>query len=436
MRKCIDEATYLRHLLLRDQKLDGNRALTVELVLLTTDETARDHGRVATIGETLRDLLRQTDSLTHVGINVLCHGGTSVGFNGRLRRAFPWLLKATRLWLESKGAESVIAVEPQPGAQTAQAAPPVVPAPANGNGARARLERLVMTNYRLPGVRELILNDARVHLIHGPNGSGKSSIAEALELMSSGKVDRIEKANERAYDRVIWNRTTKEAATIKLQWRADANGRAPDSVLGTVTQTGLDVPLNDKVHASSFRLDQALMDRLVAHVPHERARVFLQAFFPEAGPSLVEYQTTAKRFQTTRDPIQRRTKQLSEARAALKDLESWRGGTSTPTTEDHHELLNRWLELTALVDLAQRERSLRLRSRRAGVQAGNRAIPCRRRSPRRLAPIPISRNSKRRSATALTRSAICTASCRRSRRRPTSQPRQDRCVCQHPGARR
>src|SRR5580765_1540917 len=125
VRKCIDEATYLRHLLLRDQKLDGNRALTVELVLLTTDETARDDGRVATIGETLRDLLRQTDSLTHVGINVLCHGGTGVGFKGRLRRALPWHLKATRLWLESKAAESVIAVQPQPGAQTAQAAPPV-----------------------------------------------------------------------------------------------------------------------------------------------------------------------------------------------------------------------------------------------------------------------------------------------------------------------
>ena len=38
---------------------------------------------------------------------------------------------------------------------------------------------------------------------HGPNGSGKSSFVEALELVASGKIERLERAGETNYERVI-----------------------------------------------------------------------------------------------------------------------------------------------------------------------------------------------------------------------------------------
>ena len=48
------------------------------------------------------------------------------------------------------------------------------------------------------------------------------------------------------------------------------------------------------VDASSFRLDQPLMDRLIGQFPHARARIFLRAFFPEAVASLSAYEQAAQ----------------------------------------------------------------------------------------------------------------------------------------------
>ena len=85
---------------------------------------------------------------------------------------------------------------------------------AAGSAASAAAEGHALDNYRLPGTRELVLADARVHLIHGPNGSGKSSIVEALELVATGKVDRLEQAQEKQYHAVIRNRALGAEATI------------------------------------------------------------------------------------------------------------------------------------------------------------------------------------------------------------------------------
>ena len=96
--RCIDRAAYMRHLLLRDRTPGLWRPITVELVLVTADEMQDEKLALDAIGVALRDVLRDTDSLFHIGVGVLCHGGSNVRFEGRLRRAFPWLLTTTRRW--------------------------------------------------------------------------------------------------------------------------------------------------------------------------------------------------------------------------------------------------------------------------------------------------------------------------------------------------
>src|SRR5262249_25544700 len=144
-----------------------------------------------------------------------------------------------------------------------------------------------------PGKRELVLAEARVHLVHGANGSGKSSIIEALELASTGKVDRLEKVQEERYQAVIKNHDARADATITLAWNGAA-GQPETGKRRTVTDKGIDEAIARGVEASSFRLDQPLMDKLIGRYTHERARDFLRAFFPEAQTRLEDYEKTAQ----------------------------------------------------------------------------------------------------------------------------------------------
>jgi hypothetical protein len=331
----VDAATYARHLLLRDPDRRTAPALTVELVLLTAE--APDVTEA--IGDALRSLLQTTDSLFHVGINLLVHRGNEK-FAGSLRRGLPWLLVATRKWLASDRSK------PTPVGATPTTA------------AADRVQAIQLSNYRLPGTREFRLDaSARVHLVHGPNGSGKSSLVEALELVSCGSVERIEQAKETDYEtdyaRIIQNRDMGAAAKIEVRWRA----RPAQS--WQVVAKGLDTPPAVPVHSSSFRLDQPLMDRLVGTSAHERAGHYLRAFFPEAGAALQASATAgasrAEAVQKLRPGIER----LRKAQQALKAVEGWRGGARRQTGEAFPDVLNRWLERTALSDLAQRGYAVR-----------------------------------------------------------------------------
>ena len=364
VRESIDHATYIRHLLLRDRSRAELPPLTVELVLLTADETDDEKLTVETIGTALRDVLRDADSLFHIGVSVLCHGGSTVGLEGRLRRAFPWLLRATRRWLSSPRAN------PQPAPADQQKAPSdaqktSADSQKAASQTRRRLRHLKLTNYRLPGERVITLSDARVHLVHGPNGSGKSSIAEALEIATSGKVERLEQAGEKRYDQVIRNTQSQRPATIEIGWLLVGGSESQLDDPRSIGPDGLENPLDKTVDASSFRLDQPLMDRLIGNFPHARARIFMRAFFPEAVPSLSAYEQATQAHDQTLAKVDRVVDGLRSARDALIKLQDWRGGTSTQTVEAFHVLLNRWLEQTALVDLLQRERSVRATIRAA-----------------------------------------------------------------------
>jgi energy-coupling factor transporter ATP-binding protein EcfA2 len=335
VRKHLDAATYARHLLLRDRARGLLPALTVELVLLTADETEEDRNALVEIGSELRRLLQTTESLHQVGISVLLHQGHQTAFEGQLRRAFPWLLRATQHWFASPRSQP--------------------PAEAVSNSAPDRLTRLCLFNYRLPGQRDITLANSQVHLIHGPNGSGKSSLVEALELVSSGKIERLEQPGERInYERVIKSRRGQGApAIIELWWNNDTT---PHTF--RVEEKGLAPPPIKEVHASSFRLDQQLMTRLVGQSPPERARTFVQAFFPEMVRSLERYTEATRARDEACDKLAPTVESLITAKKALEELQDWRGSNATRPSDEFPALLNSWLELTALVDIAPRARGL------------------------------------------------------------------------------
>jgi hypothetical protein len=357
----VDTATYARHLLLRDRQPIGTKALSVELVLLTAIETEEERRFFNEIGSALRLTQSESDSLHHIGVGILCYAGADKPFG--LRRAFPWLLKATRRWFGSDDAKPQAEARPAPAAAgaTQAPAPPSPPSASESTPARVplgRLGKVTLSNYRLPGTRDLELADAaRVHLVHGANGSGKSSIVEALELVATGKVDRLEQAQEKNYEGVIKNDDAGKdvAATITLAWKSAAG--EPHTERRAIADW-IAEPIAKGVEASSFRLDQPLMDKLIGRHPHERARDFLRAFFPEAKDSLADYTKAAETWQATLPAVQRLVETLDLARTALVQHSSWRqSATSTGSpTRAYPDLLNRWLERTVLLDLLQKAR--------------------------------------------------------------------------------
>jgi hypothetical protein len=341
VRRHVDAATYTRHLLLRDPVRRGAAALSVELVLLTRAAPAT----ADEIGEALRDLLRKSDSLFHVGIGVLTLEAGRRPTAVMLRRAMPWLLTATRKWLASSASRvAAAAAAPTPGHA------PVVPAPAPSPPGR-RLQRLSLSNYRLPGRRELVLAPASVHLVHGPNGSGKSSLVEAIELLSCGLIERLEQAGEKDYARIIKNRDADPTATATVEW---AWGDKDDEKHVRNVERKDPSPGEPVVQPGSFRLDQVLMERLVGSAAHERANTYLRAFFAEAGPSLDTYAGAVSDRETSRAALRKHMEDLRLARKALEDVQVFRGGGGAPTQESPARLLNRWLERTALADLTER----------------------------------------------------------------------------------
>ena len=348
VRRHIDRATYLRHLLLRDTTRERRRPLNVELVLLTADPLDGEQDALAPIGTALRKVVQETDSLFQVGVNVLSHGGPASRFNGRLRRAFPWLLTAVRRWLSSSRA--------------------------NPEEARASTERSLrtvkLTDYRLAGIREINLSDARVHLMHGPNGSGKSSIAEALEIVTCGTVERLVKAGADRYDAVIRHAATPDdkRATVQLGWMDRRENRIVADAAYPIEAGGVKDPLDRTVNVASFRLDQPLMDRLIGHSAHDRAKLFMDAFFPKAVASRTQYEQAFNEHQAALQHVDALVERMSTARKDLAELQTHRPRVSKATDDPFPVVLNKWLEQTALMDLLQRQRIVR-----ATIEAAHRA---------------------------------------------------------------
>ena len=214
-----------------------------------------------------------------------------------------------------------------------------------------------------------MLSHTRVHLVHGPNGSGKSSVVEALELVSSGTVERLERAGEKQYNDVIKNRSSRTPATIELAWSADGSETEMDDPRPVVPE-GLDNAIDATIPASSFRLDQPLMDRLIGQFPHERAGHYAQTFFSETIISLQDYTSAAETRKALSPKLLRLIETLESGKQSLTELRGWRAAKTSAeaTREEFPLLLNRWLEKTAVLDLVRRERTVRatVQAARAG----------------------------------------------------------------------
>ena len=99
VQELIDQATYVRHLLLKDPSLKGRLPLTVDLVLLSHN----DPKHLGRIGQALGRIARETSFLEAIGVSLLFPQKQGEAFpRPILQRAFPWLLCTTRAWYASR----------------------------------------------------------------------------------------------------------------------------------------------------------------------------------------------------------------------------------------------------------------------------------------------------------------------------------------------
>lgn len=267
LREQLETAAYLKHLCMEWTRPDQPH-LGVEVVFVAHDDSVS-----ADLLAVFREVMEQTSLMHGLGVGVMNLSDLrSVEDRPRvLSRAFPWLLRATRRWIQS-----------QPGCRK------------SGDDA-GRLQELRLENFRIAGTRSLRLaRDTQIHLIHGQNGSGKSSISEALELAITGKTKRMEKhstENERDYLGVLRNKDAAGAPKITLKLGNQLFEFA-------VKKSGVATPLIPNLSPLAFRLDQDDVSKLTKDPRGTRAAMFLQAFFPE-------HRETAKIYHATRDDITR-----------------------------------------------------------------------------------------------------------------------------------
>ena len=247
----VDQAAYVRHLMLNEPAAFDGLAPAVELVLVVPPEPPECLARVQ---GTLRHLIRRTAHLHAIGVSILSPAAeVAPRFTPeQLRRAFSWLLTATRAWY---GLER--------------------PAGTNDQSFSG-LGKLHLSSYRLPGKWTWELApEHKIHLVHGHNGSGKSSLVEALELALTGKVVRLgPDATPERLRSIVRNERACDEATIRL---TDLAGHAKDDYIVGRCANGVFPEFS--LPAASFRLDQGLMDRLVRNDDVERAKTFNAAFF-------------------------------------------------------------------------------------------------------------------------------------------------------------
>ena len=265
--KRINEAAYLRHLVLEampaDQGQTSQTPYAVEIVFVSpAPQPSGDHPGESRLGDVLRDLTRDAAFLHGIGIGVWRAPFDDLS---NARRALPWLLHATRLWYCPTAAPGAA-----PAAKPAQAPP----APAR------QLRTMKTRHYRVPGERTWTLDPKEaLHVVHGYNGTGKSSLVEALELATTGRVQRIaEHPGALNYQLTITNdraAISGERASIDLTFTDGSTHRTE------VADDGAANPLASGTLAAAFRMHQSLGDQLSQSTPEMRARVLVESFFPQ-----------------------------------------------------------------------------------------------------------------------------------------------------------
>jgi hypothetical protein len=270
----IEKAAYLRHVLgqKRAESIEPNLLpYAIEVLFVSTaaqDETS------AIVGEAVRESWRETTLPHALGIG-FAHLLPSPD-ERQLRRAFCWLLTATEVWLTKLDGIDA--------------------------GPAQEWTRLQLENFRRPRTRTWTKARAHgLHVLHGPNGSGKSTMAEGFEFLVTGNSARLAPApvtptpNDAARFRpLVWQRPGGSAANAVASVRLFAGATPPllerttaptpqaPPAIAPAAETEHAVPKNAPPPADAFRLNQHLTDRLMLQSAGERARTWLDAFFPGA----------------------------------------------------------------------------------------------------------------------------------------------------------
>lgn len=347
----VGQATYLRHLFLTSPATeftgdrDGETPLTVELVIVVPKDAEKLHQEV---GTAFRRIAAVSSSLENVGLNLLHYrmsGAKTIFEKESLQYAFPWLLTATSEWFDSLN-------------------------PANrrdaGNGRLGRLAQIILQNYRLPGRRILKFDkDSRIHLVYGRNGSGKSSLAEALELALTGRIDNIrpeENEAEQALDyvKIIKNNRSaeQEPAVIELLISELVEPAAGENLKKefTIVKEGLKPFPEDRLRyrtASSFRLNQRIMDEIVMRSPELLGHALQNAFFQDELEKDEQFRSAERKWNETRRVLSDLVKKFDIAEPIVRELMG-RQARGRPPIGDFHSTLRRWLEARAAADLLKK----------------------------------------------------------------------------------
>jgi len=281
--RAIERAAAVRQILI-DAAEEASRkgvrelALQVELVLVVAGavpESAPESLRMA-----LTRVARETGYLRLTGLSILDADLHPDFPDAALRRAFAWLLRDTKKWYR----RDVFRADGTSNAGFWRE---------GGESLRLRLK-----NYRLAGEREFHCEDGSwLNLVHGHNGAGKSSLAEALELLLTDRIQRLDEGGEQNYFLVVRHRgpeaqeseiAQSSAAEIRLLDSKDAVRAAVQITFAGRRREGA-APAK-AVQSNSFRIDQVFMDKLVRSLPAGRAALFLSAFSPGESERLAQLQ--------------------------------------------------------------------------------------------------------------------------------------------------
>ncbi|HEY5706144.1 MAG TPA: ATP-binding protein [Terrimicrobiaceae bacterium] len=292
-RDCIDEAVYLRHLLLvhtrPQQESDRPIAYTIELVFVQTEQST---AATTLAGKEMRKLMREGPLLHAVGVNFW---RWPIDDERHRRTALAWLLDGAlhcfKVWQDEDWRQRT-------------------------STPQMRFRGVKLENFRAIELLSLKLHrPSTMHLVHGHNGSGKSSFVEALELLLSGTLDRLHGVDD--YTAVLRNRHfPKSTAKIAVTWEEE--DRSEQTREGPVIPTGFDTPFGEKIIGDSFRLDQKLAEELAIAKPSDLAATFLAAFFGDKSGAIEERRTAHKRLDTEWNALPEATRSSLAAHTKVK----------------------------------------------------------------------------------------------------------------------
>ncbi len=257
LRYCADEGAFLQDLLRQYRVQNGAHEAPIGVeVVLAVDKNSPE------LGSELTSLLRETDQLAGIGLHLWAYNDGTPS----MRKAFCWLLHHTQQWLKTADLHG------------------------HSDDMSFPLKHLALRDFRRSGNRVWQPKpDTRLQIVQGHNGSGKSSLTEAAELLMTGDIERVTgDLRETVSYRPLLNetKTAPKKAQVTYQRQSDKNTQTyawDESHLASGPLVG-----------DGFRFNEQFSHRLIHRGAEERAKLILEAFFPDEREAVENAQRAAK----------------------------------------------------------------------------------------------------------------------------------------------